>query len=160
MSPGRTVPGPGAEQLTTSVGAVTDTEKHEFLSAAWVAAAKAIRADYEGKVPPPPVAVRMNQVITDAPWGTVESHIDTSDGDLIAELGHLAEPDLTVTTDYETAKAIFVARDPQVGMQAFLAGKIRVDGDVAKLMTLQTATPPDDSLAAEIAQRISDMTAD
>ena len=40
------------------------------------------------------------------------------------------------------AKAILVEGNPQVGMQAFMQGKVRVEGDMAKLMMLQGA-PPD-----------------
>ena len=31
-----------------------------------------------------------------------------------------------MTTDYETAKSLFLARDPAAGMQAFMAGKLVV----------------------------------
>lgn len=139
---------------------MTDSAKHEFLSAGWIAAVRQIRADYEDKVPAPPVAMRMNQVITGAPWGTVQSHVDTSAGDLTVELGHLADPDLTITTDYATAKAIFADQDMQSGMQAFLGGKIRVEGDVTKLLGLQAVATGLESTAAEVAQRIRAMTAD
>ena len=60
--------------------------------------------------------------------------------------------DLTVALDYDVAKAILVEGNPQAGIQAFMSGKIKVEGDIAKLMALQTATP--DPAAAEIAARI------
>jgi putative sterol carrier protein len=43
-------------------------------------------------------------------------------------------------------------------MQAFMSGKIKVDGDIAKLLALQSITP--DPTAAEIASRILAMTAE
>jgi len=55
-----------------------------------------------------------------------------------------------------TAKALLVEGDPQAGMQAFMAGKIKVDGDMSKLMALQ-ATPPDPT-SQEIASRIRSIT--
>ena len=72
------------------------------------------------------------------------------------DTGHLDTPDLTVTIDYATAKAIFVDGNPQAGMQAFMAGKIKVQGDMTKLMAMQTAAP--DPLAAEMMGKISEIT--
>ena len=61
-----------------------------------------------------------------------------------------------MTLDYATAKAIFVEGNPQAGMQAFMAGKVKVQGDMSKLMAMQQTTP--DPVAAEIQQRIQDIT--
>jgi len=74
------------------------------------------------------------------------------------DMGHLENPDLTVTLDYVTAKAILVDGNPQAGMQAFMAGKIKVQGDMTKLMAMQQSTP--DPAAAEIATKIQEITAD
>jgi hypothetical protein len=128
---------------------------HPFLSAEWMAEAQAIRRRYVGQTGKIEQTLRINQVVTDAPFGdgTVESHIDTSSGDLVMEFGHLEDADATVTTDYETAKAIFVDQDQAAGMQAFMTGKITVQGDMMKLMALQTAVPRDEAteqLAGEI----------
>ena len=42
-----------------------------------------------------------------------------------------------MTVDYDTAKAILIEGNPQAGMQAFMAGKVKVEGDMAKLMALR-----------------------
>jgi putative sterol carrier protein len=73
-------------------------------------------------------------------------------------MGHLEVQDLKVTVDYDTAKAILIEGNPQAGMQAFMAGKVKVEGDMAKLMALQAGPPPDAS-AAEMAGRLKDITA-
>jgi putative sterol carrier protein len=101
----------------------------------------------------------MNQIITEVPFGdgTLNLHVDTSSGELVMEEDHLENPDLTVTVDYDTAKAIFVEGNPQAGMQAFMAGKVKVQGDMTKLMAMQQSAP--DPTAAEIAKRIQDITA-
>ncbi len=65
-------------------------------------------------------------------------------------------PELTVTLDYDTAKAIFIEQNPQAGMQAFMAGKIKVQGDMTKLMAMQQAPP--DPIALEIAAKIKEIT--
>ena len=132
--------------------------KHPFLSQEWMDEARKVREEYKGKTPPIPHQVRMNQVITEVPFGdgTLQSHMDTSSGELIMEVGHLDEADLTVTLDYETAKAIFVEGNPQAGMQAFMAGKIKVEGDMTKLMAMQAAPP--DATSMEVAKKIQEIT--
>lgn len=132
--------------------------KYAFLSDEWVEAAKAIRDEYKDKVQPPAHAVRMNQVVTDVPFGdgTIEAHLDTSDGEAIMEMFHLENPDLTVTTDYATAKAIMVDGDQQAAMQAFMQGKVKVQGDMSKLMLLQQA--PTDPVQTEIQDKIKGIT--
>jgi hypothetical protein len=134
--------------------------QYPFLSDEWLEAAKAVREEYAGKAQPPAHAVRMNQVITDVPFGdgTIDAHMDTSDGEMIMDMGHLENPDLTVTLDYPTAKAILVDGNPQAGMQAFMAGKIKVQGDMTKMMALQSGAP--DPVKAEIAAKIQEITAD
>ncbi len=135
---------------------------YPFLSEDWFVEARKIRAEYDGKVPPIAHSVRMNLVVTAVPFGdadvNVDAHVDTSTGDLVLDTGHLESPDLTVTADYDTAKAILVEGNPQAGMQAFMAGKVRVEGDMAKLMALQAQPAASDPNAAEMATRLRDIT--
>ena len=132
--------------------------KYKFLSEEWVAEAKSIREQYAGDAPAPAHAVRMNQVITEVPFGDgdIEAHMDTSGGEMQMDFGHLENPDLTVTLDYATAKAILVEGNPQAGMQAFMAGKVKVDGDMTKLMAMQAGAA--DPTAAKVAAAIQDIT--
>ena len=65
---------------------------------------------------------------------------------------------MTVTVDYDTAKAAFVTRDQQAVMQSFLGGKILVDGDVSKLMALQSAPPEIDPMVVELYERLDQLT--
>lgn len=132
-----------------------------FLSEAWIAEARKVREKYEGRSPKVPFVVRMNQVVTKVPFGDgiIHSHLDTSSGEIVMELGHLENPDLVVTTDYETARTIFIGQDPQAGMQAFLSGKVKVEGDMTKMMLMQTTQQPDDELAKQIAAEIQAITA-
>ena len=75
--------------------------------------------------------MKVNLVVNDAPFGDgpIISYVDTSSGALVMELGQLDDADVTVTTDYETAKSLFLATDPAAGMQAFMSGKLVVQGD-------------------------------
>jgi hypothetical protein len=134
---------------------------YPFLSDEWLEEARRIRAEYEGKAMSFPHAVRMNLVVTQVPFGDrdIDAHMDTSTGELVLDVGHLEVPDLKVTVDYDTAKAILIEGNPQAGMQAFMAGKIRVEGDMAKLLALQAAPVGADSSAAEMANRLREITA-
>jgi hypothetical protein len=131
-----------------------------FLSDEWMIEARAIRERYAGRTPPITTVLKINQVVTGTPFGdgTVHSHLDTSSGEMVMELGHLDDADVTVTTDYETAKTIFVDQDPAAGMQAFLSGRITVQGDMMKLMAMQTAIPSND-VTEQIAEEIKAITA-
>lgn len=132
--------------------------KYQFLTPEWVEAAKAIRAEFDGEAPPAAHSVRMNQIITEVPFGDsdVKAYMDTSSGTMELDLGELENPDLTVTVDYETAKAIIVDGNPQAGMQAFMQGKIKVQGDMTKMMALQAGGQ--DPVAAKVAERIQEIT--
>ncbi len=131
---------------------------YQFLSPDWVDASRQVREEYADRAPAPPVTMRMNLVVNEVPFGegTLDAHLDTTSGDVVLEQGHLDEADLKVTIDYETAKAILIEGNPQAGMQAFMAGRIRVEGDMSKLLALQAA--PADPVHLEIAQRIRDIT--
>jgi putative sterol carrier protein len=134
--------------------------KFQFLTPEWVAAAKELREQFEGDSPAPAHVVRMNQVVTEVPFGDgdVKAYMDTSGGKMDVELGELENPDLTVTVDYATAKAIMVDGNPQAGMQAFMAGKVKVQGDMTKLMAMQQGSP--DPNAMKLAEAIKEITAD
>ena len=133
--------------------------KYPFLSDEWMDAARAIREEYKGKTPPAAHVVKMNQIITDVPFGegTIEAHMDTSSGEMEMDTGHIEGADVTVTLDYATAKAIFVEGNPQAGMQAFMSGKIKVAGDMTKLMAMQGGAGGD-IVAEELAAKIAEIT--
>jgi hypothetical protein len=133
---------------------------YPFLSDEWLDEARKIRAEYEGKTPPISHVVRMNLVVTQVPFSEedVLAHMDTSSGEMVLDTGHLEDQDLKVTVDYDTAKAILIEGNPQAGMQAFMAGKVRVEGDMAKLMALQATPAAADPSAAELATRLREMT--
>ena len=131
---------------------------YPFLSDEWIEHAHAIREEYRGQGATVPHTVRMNLIVTEMPFGadTLDAHLETEAGEIEIEKGHVVSPDLTVTVDYDTAKAILVDGNPGAGMQAFMSGKVRVEGDMAKLLALQAA-PPDETASA-IAARLREIT--
>ena len=131
--------------------------KYPFLSPEWIDAARAIYdasgADATGAPP-----MKMNQVITAVPFGegTIEAHIDSSDGTTKMDLGHLEGAEVKITVPYDVAKAIFIEGNAAAGMQAFMSGQIKVEGDMTKLMAMQGAAPGPEALA--IQQKLKDIT--
>ena len=113
-------------------------EQYPFLSNDWMDAAKRIRDEMPHPEVPSVGLMKMNLVVTASPFegGDIKAHVDTSDGEIIVEHGHLDGPDLTVTVEYDVAKALFVDLDVTAAMQAFMAGKVKVQGDITKLMAL------------------------
>jgi hypothetical protein len=136
--------------------------KYAFLSDQWVSEAHRIRAEYQDRAPQIPIPVKMNLIVKEVPFGdgAVQAHLDTTSGGLELDVAHLEGPDLTLTVDYPTARAILVESDPQAVMNAFMAGRIKVDGDITKLLALQSAgiVGGADPLGSEIAERINAIT--
>ena len=137
--------------------------KFPFLSDEWIREGRKIRAEYVGRLPEITVPVRMNLNVKDVPFGpgALQAHLDTSAGFVDLDEAHLEGPDLTLTVDYGTAKAILIDGDPQAAMSAFMAGRIKVDGDITKLLALQSSgiLGGDGPLGSEIATRIDAITA-
>jgi hypothetical protein len=153
----------GVERARRHVDRGYRVSQYPFLSDEWLVEARRIRAEFKDKAPAILVSVRMNQIIRDVPFGdgTINAHVDTSSGQLEMETGHLESPDLTITIDYQTAKALLIDGDTQAAMQAFLGGKIKVDGDITKMIALQSSVMSgcSDPGALELARRLQAITA-
>jgi putative sterol carrier protein len=134
---------------------------HPFLSEEWMTAARAIREKYADDVPEIPSTISVNLAISEVPFGDgeVHCHLDTSSGSLVMELGEIDDAPTTISTDYETAKALFVFQDQTVAMQAFMAGKIKVQGDMMQMLAMQTAIPSND-FTEKIAEEVQAITAE
>jgi len=131
--------------------------KHAFLSVEWIDQVTTLQMEYRDRMPVPAVKMRMNQVIVEVPFGDgeVKMHIDSTGGAATFGLGHLESPDVTVTTDYGTAKKLFVDNNQQAAMQAFMQGKIKAQGDLAKLMV---PPPPKNDAQKEFEAKVQEMT--
>lgn len=111
-----------------------------FLSDDWFVAVREIVDAHDDVEIPPHAALAMNLIVTDTPFGDDrELHVGARDGKADWGSGHLADADLTLTTDYATAKDIFMSGNPQAGMQAFMEGRVKLQGDLTKLMAAQVA---------------------
>jgi putative sterol carrier protein len=73
--------------------------------------------------------------VTDAPDGAVSYYLSVGDGTATLALGTLDDSDASVTSDYETSAAI--AKGELNVQMAFMTGKIKVGGNMAKVMMYQ-----------------------
>ena len=113
---------------------------YTFLSDDWLTEVKKLAdaAIAAGDAPAFPAGVQLNMVVTGGPEGDRELHV--SDGVFAGGLLDSAPTKLTVP--YAVARAMFVDGNQQAGMQAFMSGQIKVEGDMTKLMAMQSAGGP------------------
>ncbi len=133
---------------------------YRFLSDEWITAARALRTKYEGESPQFEQVIRVNQIITDTPFdgGVIHAYLDTSSGRLELDLGTLDDADATMTTDYVTARVLLVDQDPAALMQAFLGGKIVIQGDIVKLLSLQSMLGESNAAGLQLATELQSIT--
>ena len=124
--------------------------KLQFLSDDWFTEVEKL-VEKHGADAPPQTNVMVNLVITDTPFGDERKmHMGARDGKGEWGKGHRDDAEVTLTTDYATAKQVFASNDPNAGMQAFMQGKVRVQGDMAKLMASQQQGGGNPALQAAI----------
>lgn len=105
---------------------------HPFMSDPWLDAVEALREE----APEPPVAMKdlvLNIVVAGGPDGDKEVHL--SGGQF--GRGLVDEAPTKLTVPHDVAKAIFIDGNQQAGLQAFMGGQIKVEGDMSKLMAMQ-----------------------
>ncbi len=77
----------------------------------------------------------LQQVVKDTPEGEVRYYFSLEDGAASIALGELANPDAIVEQSYETAMAM--SRGEIGASQAYMQGKLKISGNLMKLMQLQ-----------------------
>lgn len=70
--------------------------------------------------------------------------------------GSAANATTTLNTDAQTLRKVFLEFDMPAAMEAFMSGKIKVEGDMSQLMALQS-TPPSDA-QKQLVKKILDQT--
>jgi hypothetical protein len=127
-------------------------DKLEFLSDDWFVAAKKI-ADEAGADAAQAGDLTLNIVVTGGPSGDKEIHM--ANGEF--EQGLVDGAPTKLTVPYEVAKAVFIEGNQQVAMQAFMQGQVKVEGDMSKLMAMQTQQPGPGQ--AELQAKLKEITA-
>ena len=110
----------------------------EFLSDEWFAKVEELRAAAGDVETPAALAgLVINITVNGGPNG--DKHMALVGGML--EDGHHDDGSTTMILPADLAKRIFIEGDQSAGMQGFMTGQIRIEGDMSKLMALQTAQP-------------------
>jgi putative sterol carrier protein len=108
-----------------------------FLTDDWFATVETLTAQAGDLNLPPALAnLAINVVIADT-QGSTELALDG--GKIVKGLSSNAKT--TLNMDAETLRKVFLEFDMAAAMQAFMTGKIKVQGDMSQLMALQTAKP-------------------
>jgi hypothetical protein len=124
--------------------------RYEFLSDEWFTRVdELIAAAGDLDIPEPMKAVEINVTIV-SPTG--DTNLFMKDG--LFTRGHKPDVGTSLTLDSALARRIFVDGDVTAGVQAFLAGEIKVEGDLAKVVAMQTTMPsePQKRLTRQIAE--------
>lgn len=143
--------------MSDTSGVGLTVRMYDFLSPEWIDTATVIHTKYREQGPTIPVAVRINLTVTHVPHGDDQAvlvSIDTTEGDMAFAPGHLDDADTAVVTDYEVARAIVFGAEPAAFMQAFLEGRVKVQGDMTRLLVLQANMPTGqiaEAIAADLA---------
>ncbi len=122
--------------------------RFEFLSDDWFTKVDELMAAAgDLQIPPAMKAVAVNVTVTGDKGDT---QLFMRDGLFVR--GHQVAA-TTLTLDVELARKIFIHADAAAGVQAFLTGEIKVEGDLAQLVAMQTVEPsaPQQRLTKEIA---------
>ena len=110
----------------------------KFLSDEWAADVTAALNSHEGfKNAIGDAELGIQFITSDAPEGEVSYYLKTSGGNATLALGTLEGADVTVSQSYDTAAAI--SKGELNTQSAFMTGKLKVSGNLAKLMMHQSA---------------------
>jgi putative sterol carrier protein len=109
----------------------------KFLSQEWAQAiTDALNSSQDFKRAATGQQAQLQQIITGTPDGTdTKYYFKLENGTAEVALGELAEPEATITQSYETAVAI--NKQELNAQNAFMQGKLKISGNMMKLMQLQ-----------------------
>lgn len=110
----------------------------KFLSEDWINEVNAtLASNEEYQAATAGVDLGLQFEVTDGPEGTVQYAVSMKDGSTSFALGADENADATIRNSYETATA--VSRGDINTQAAFISGKLKVEGNLAKIMMNQAA---------------------
>jgi len=108
----------------------------KYLTQEWLDETREMAADQPER---PGASVKMNYVVTGGPDGDVTYHWILENGKLIeSKLGALDDGEVTLTMSYDDA--VKQAKGELDANAAFMQGRVKVTGNMAKLMSLLPLT--------------------
>jgi putative sterol carrier protein len=120
----------------------------KWLSQEWL---DETRTMAEGQPERPGASARMQYVVTGSPEGDIEYYWVLENGKILeSQRGHLDDAEVTLTTGYDDAMKI--QKGELDANAAFMQGKVKVTGNMAKVMSLLpiTNSPEYKQLQSEI----------
>ena len=124
-----------------------------FLSEDWFTEVEKIRAELgDPEVPTAMADLKINIVVAGGPEGDKELHLEKGQ----FERGLVDGAPTKLTVPFDVAKQVFIDGNQQAAMQAFMAGQIKVEGDMTKLMAMQSSSPS--AAQQKLAERLKDIT--
>ena len=110
----------------------------KFLSEDWINAVnEALAADEDYKSSTATTEITLQFEVSDGPDGDVQYSVAMANGATTFALGSAEESDATIRNGYETASA--VSKGDLNTQAAFISGKLKVEGNLAKIMMNQSA---------------------
>ncbi|HYY44837.1 MAG TPA: SCP2 sterol-binding domain-containing protein [Actinomycetota bacterium] len=109
----------------------------KYLTDEWASAVtEALNSSDEFKKAAAGKSAKLQQVVSDVPdRGEVKYYFNLENGESQVALGELPDAEATITQNYETATGIDRGElNPQ---NAFMQGKLKISGNMMKLMQLQ-----------------------
>ncbi len=115
-----------------------------FLSQEWFAKVDQLTAAAgDLNVPASLANLVLNVTVTGAPEGSVDMALNGGK----FERGHNASAGTKLILPADLLRKIFLEGDAAAGMQGFMSGQIKVEGDMSKLMAMQSARPSEQQKA-------------
>jgi putative sterol carrier protein len=107
----------------------------KFLSDEWATAVTdALNSNEQFKQAAGSHTAKIQNVVS-TPDGETKYYFQLQDGKAEVSLGEIDGPEATITQDYETAAALM--RNELSATAAYMSGRIRINGDLMRLMQLQ-----------------------
>lgn len=110
---------------------------YPFLSSAWFARLHELN-DQAGDLPLSP-ALQTTILALTIQDGSYTEHLHLKAGKFYQ--GSHPNATATLLTDQQTLQSIITSRQSDVAIDAFMTGKIRIDGDMSAVLALQSAKP-------------------
>lgn len=108
----------------------------QFLSQAWFDTVNTLNAQ-AGELNLPPAIANLIINVSIEQDNPTSLHLNAGK----VEQGHHAQAVSTIKITKDALDEIIQSKDPNLAVEAFMMGKIRIDGDISAVMSLQSTKP-------------------